>query len=47
MVWATTQGSRVGAMLVCDIRGAGAVDIEHEADVLAISCLESIVHPPQ
>jgi len=45
MVWVTTQGARVGAVLVCDFRGAGAVDIEHEADVLAISCLESIVHP--
>ena len=45
MVWVTTQGARVGAVLVCDFRGAGAVDVEHEADVLAVSCLELIACP--
>jgi len=45
MVWVTTQGARVGAVLVCDFRGAGAADVEHEADVLAVGCLESIAHP--
>ena len=45
MVWVATQGAGVGAVLVCAFRGAGAADVEHEADVLAVGCLKSIVHP--
>ena len=33
------------AVLVCDFRGAGAADVEHEADVLAVGCLELIECP--
>ena len=43
--WDLASGMDHDTMLVCDFRGAGAVDIEHEADVLAVGCLELIVHP--
>ena len=42
VVWVATQGAGVSAMLVSDFRAAGTPDIEHEADVFAINCLESI-----
>ena len=45
VVWVSTQGAGVGAMLVSDSRGAGTPDVEHEADVFAINCLESIMCP--
>ena len=45
MVWVATQGAGVGTMLVSDFRGAGTLDIEHEADVFAVNCLESIMCP--
>ena len=41
----TAEGARVCAMLLREFYDTGMVDVEEEADVFAIRCLEMILDP--